>query len=127
MPSAAPRRSTDLPSPARSDESTVSAEARVLLRWPGEGTAGECDNFFLGAWRPHGTLRVEWGGTPPGCVERRGPNWFLASAPSPLHPRDTGLVHGEAKRPLGVAFRGYVLPHLHSYSPAEEVLAYWAS
>ena len=26
---------------------------------------------------------------------------------------------------MGVAFRGYVLPHLHSYSPAEEVLAYW--
>jgi hypothetical protein len=68
---------------------------------------------------------VEWVGTPPGCVERRGPNWFLASAASPLHSPDTGLVHGGAERSLGVAFRGYILPHLHSYSPAEEVLTYW--
>lgn len=27
----------------------------------------------------------------------------------------------------GLAFRGYVLPQLHSYSPESEVLAYWAS
>jgi hypothetical protein len=125
MPSASPPRSTPALNPGGAGQTTTGSEARLLLRWPGEGTAGECDNFFLGAWRPRDSLRVECVGTPPGCVERRGPNWFLASAASPLHPPDTGLVHGDAERSMGVAFRGYILPHLHSYSPAEEVLAYW--
>ena len=26
----------------------------IRFRWPGEGPAGECDNFFLGIWHPAG-------------------------------------------------------------------------
>lgn len=100
--------------------------ARVLFRWPGQPDAGQCDNFFLGAWHASQSLHVQWEGTATeGHIEQCGANWFLASAVSPLHPRRAGLVHGDALRSMGVAFRGYVLPHLHSYSSSEQVLAYW--
>jgi len=125
MPSASPPKLAPVPSPGGARQPLAGSQARVRLCWPGDLPASECDNFFLGAWHPSGSLYVEWEGTPPARVERRGPNWFLASAASPLHPPGTGLVHGGAARSIAVAFRGYVLPHLHSYSPADEVVTYW--
>src|SRR5215470_15405175 len=114
-----------VPNPRDGGQPPARPEACVVFRWPGAGIADECDNFFLGAWYPQGSLRVEWAGAPAGCVRRQGPNWFLASAASPLHAPDTGLIHGDVGRSSGVAFRGYILPHLHSYSATEEVLGYW--
>jgi hypothetical protein len=60
-------------------------------------------------------------------VQRVGSNWVLASAASPLHPAGTGLVHHTADRSLAVAFRGYVLPRLQSYSRSADVLGYWGA
>jgi hypothetical protein len=100
--------------------------ARVQFRWPCPDTAGASDNFFFGAWHPSRNLRVTLSGLPPvRYVERRGPNWLLVSAASPLHPAGTGLVHGSQDLSEAVAFRGYVVPHLHSYSPGHEILAHW--
>ena len=66
------------------------------------------------------------GSPPTEYVERRGPNWLLISAASPLHPPGTGLVHA-TEDAGGLAFRGYVLPHLHSYSAEAALLEYWTS
>lgn len=99
----------------------------IRFRWPGVGPGGECDNFFFGVWHPHRTIRVELVGTPAGmCTHRRGRNWLLASAVSPLHPPGTGLLHAAPEGSLAVGFRGYILPRLHSYSSSADILAYWA-
>jgi len=101
-------------------------EASVRFRWPGEGPGGECDNYFLGIWHPRRMVRLRWSGLPSGAVvSRRGPNWFLASASSPRHGTPVGLVHATPEDSGAVAFRGYVLPGLHSYSPSADILSYW--
>jgi hypothetical protein len=106
---------------------TNTPDVRIQFQWPSPDANGSCDNFFFGAWHPSRNLRVAMVGLPPTAyAERRGPNWLLISAASSLHPPGTGLVHGTEDLG-GLAFRGYVLPQLHSYSPESEVLAYWAS
>jgi hypothetical protein len=98
---------------------------RLRFRWP-DDEAPESDNFFVGVWHPSRTIEVEWrAASSPESVFRHGPNWFLASASSPLHPTGTGLLHSAPDRSIAVAFRGYVLPRLQSYSSSEEVLDYW--
>jgi hypothetical protein len=98
----------------------------IRFRWPGEGPAGECDNFFLGIWHPCRTIRVELThGPSPRHAYRRGPNWWLASALSPLHPVGTGLLHVTPDKVFAVGFRGYILPRLHSYSSSADILEYW--
>jgi len=111
--------------PESERQSTVTGRVRILFRWPGEAQTGQHDNFFLGAWHPSRQLHVQGEATAPQRVEQRGPSWFLASAASPVHSWGTGMVHTDAEQGMGVAFRGYVLPGLHSYSPAKQVLAYW--
>ncbi len=101
-------------------------EASVRFRWPGEGPDGECDNFFLGIWHPRRMVRLRWSGVPSvAVVSRRGPNWFLVSASSPRHATPVGLVHAAPEDSGAVAFRGYVLPGIHSYSPSSNILSYW--
>jgi hypothetical protein len=98
----------------------------IRFRWPGQGPSSECDNFFLGVWHPRRRIQVEWVGTPSAPhVSRRGPNWLLASAASPVHPAGTGLVHA-GQDGSGAAFRGYIVPRLHSYAPGPDILQYWA-
>lgn len=100
-------------------------ELRIRFRWPGQGPSGECDNFFLGVWHPRRRIQVEWVGAPSvPYVSRSGPNWLLASAASPVHPTGTGLVHG-GENGSGAAFRGYVVPRLHSYASSADILQYW--
>lgn len=102
----------------------MSGTERITFRWPGEGPSGECDNCFVGIWHPRKPLVVQWSGGPPaGFVHHHGPNWSLASIGSPLHPHGAGLVHYD--KSLAVAFRGYILPSLHAYSPTREILQYW--
>ena len=99
----------------------------IRFRWPGEGPAGECDNFFLGIWHPSRPIRVELTDSPSVPIAyRHGPNWFLASALSPLHPAGTSLLHEAPGSSFAVGFRGYVVPRLHSYSSSAEILGYWA-
>jgi hypothetical protein len=102
-------------------------ELPIRFRWPGEGPAGECDNFFLGIWHPFRTIRVELTDGPSApIVHRYGSNWFLASAVSPLHPVEAGLLHETPGTSFAVCFRGYVIPRLHSYSSSAHILEYWA-
>jgi hypothetical protein len=97
----------------------------IRFRWPGQGPSGECDNFFFGVWHPRRRIRVEWVGVPSvPYVSRGGPNWLLASAASPVHPAGTGLVHA-GENGSGAAFRGYIVPRLHSYASGADVLQYW--
>ncbi len=49
----------------------------------------------------------------------------MASAASPLHAAGTGLIHENPDASCAIAFRGYVLPRLHSYSSSENILGYW--
>jgi hypothetical protein len=106
---------------------TEAPDVRIEFQWPSPDANGSCDNFFFGAWHPSRNLRVAISGLPPTAyTERKGPNWVLVSAASPLHSPGTGLVHG-TENSGGVAFRGYVLPQLHSYSAQNEVLTYWAT
>ena len=102
-------------------------ELAIRFRWPGQGPAGECDNFFLGIWHPSRTIRVELTDSPSvPIVQRYGSNWFLASAASPLHPVGSGLLHVNPRTSFAVGFRGYVIPLLHSYSASADILEYWA-
>jgi len=110
--------------PLRTDAPRV----RVQFQWPGADATDGTDNFFFGAWHPSRSLRVTMSGVPPSAyTERRGFNWLLVSAASALHATGTGLVHGTRDRSEGVAFRGYVFPRLHSYSPDAEILTYWGT
>jgi hypothetical protein len=99
---------------------------RIRLDWPESSLPGISDNFFLGVWHPHSNILVQTGqsATYP-CVTREGTNWFLASAESPLHPSGTGLTHYTEPKACAVAFRGYVHPALHSYSPPQAIVEYW--
>ena len=107
---------------------TEAPRVRVQFQWPGPEAADGTDNFFFGAWHPSRSLRVSMVGVPPAAyTERRGFNWHLISAASPVHPTGTGLVHATRDRSEGVAFRGYVLPGLHSYSPDAEIVKYWTA
>jgi len=91
----------------------------LRLHWPALGPGGECDNFFLGAWHPARSLAVEWiGAGHPGTARLSGRNWTLASATEPR--QGLGLVHRD-DRGGGIAFRGYVLPDVHSYSPSAAI------
>src|SRR6266404_6599000 len=94
------RERTSIPTPpscGRDGLSTMSSDGAALgrglpdlpirFRWPGQGPSSECDNFFLGVWHPRRRIQVEWVGTPSAPhVSRRGPNWLLASAASPVTP-----------------------------------------
>lgn len=95
--------------------------------WPGQGPAGEIDNFILGAWQPGGTLHVRFRDTPSSITWCAGDNWVLASATSPLHEGGAGLVHVAPDGSTAVGFRGYVFPDLHGYSEPERILRYWTS
>lgn len=101
---------------------------RIGFRWPRPGPVVASDNFFLGAWHPERDLVVSWEGEPPAPVATMSArNWALASALSPLHAAQGSLVHRSADGRDALAFRGYVVdPPLHSYSPAERLLGYWA-
>lgn len=108
----------------RKSESLPAVDIR--FRWPGQGPAGECDNFFLGVWHPHRPIHVDWtGAASVDHVARRGPNWLLASAVSPHHPAGTGLVHAASDASGAAAFRGYIVPRLHSYAASRDILQYW--
>jgi hypothetical protein len=102
-------------------------DVHLQFRFPGEDRAGERGNFFLGVWHPRLTIHVDWADEPSqrSVVSRKGPNWLLASAASPLHRAGTGLVHEADDQHDAAAFRGYIVPRLHSYSPSREVLGYW--
>jgi len=92
----------------------------IAFRSPEPGPDGEIDNFIVGAWHPERSLRLTLSGAPGVPITwQNGPNWFMASAAAPRDQR--GLVH---PTPEGgcVALRGYLLPGVHSYSPAETIL-----
>jgi asparagine synthase len=96
---------------------------RLRVRLPVAGPCGERDNFFVGAWHPVRSLSVDWTGFDGPSVTRiGGRNWVLASATEPR--RGLGLVH-QAPWGGGAAFRGYVLPDVHSYSPGEAICKSW--
>lgn len=98
----------------------------LRFTWPPPVPGHAIDNFFVGIWHPHRAITVS---TPPAATqyaEDRGANWWLASAVSPVHPADTGLVHAHQGHGHAVAFRGYVVePALHSYSSGADILHYW--
>ncbi|SRR5581483_2671687 len=98
----------------------------ICFTWPGDPPSGAGDNYFLGLWHPYRSIRVEWSvdSRIPHTV-RSGSNWFLASAASPVHPPGTGLVHYSATATFAVAFRGYIFPDIHSYSPDNVLIRYW--
>jgi hypothetical protein len=103
--------------------SPSAAPLRLRVRWPTPGPGGECDNFFVGAWHPTRSLAVEWAGPKlPSMMRLDGRNWTLASATEPR--RGLGLVHSDDQGG-GIAFRGYVLPDAHSYSPGEAIRKLW--
>src|SRR5262245_1807001 len=96
---------------------------RLRIRLPAPGPSGEVDNFFVGAWHPSRPLSVDWTGSKNSSVARvSGRNWSLASATEPR--QGLGLVHQDA-RGGGTAFRGYVLPDVHSYSPSAVICSSW--
>lgn len=98
----------------------------IDFHWPGDIPSRASDNYFLGLWHPHRPIQVDWSSpTTAPHITRHGLNWFLASAKSPLHPADTGLVHGDPTSSCAVGFRGYVFPHLHSYSHDKDLFHYW--
>jgi hypothetical protein len=106
----------------------VQSSSSVRCRWPSAGPSGERDNFFVGIFQPNANLQVVWeDARSAGVQSRQGPGWAMAGATSPLHSGGIGLVHAARDNSSAVAFRGYVLPRLHSYSPDEEILRYWAS
>ena len=94
---------------------------RLRTRFPAVGPGGERDNFFIGAWHPGRSLSVDWIGFEGPVTRIDGRNWVLASATEPG--RGLGLVHEDGLG--GTAFRGYVLPDVHSYSPAENICRSW--
>ena len=98
------------------------APVRLRIRWPALGPGGERDNFFVGAWHPTRSLQIEFidAGHPP-TARVSGHNWMLASATEPR--RGAGLVHRDDRG--GMAFRGYVMPDVHSYSPATAIRRCW--
>lgn len=99
---------------------------RFHFQWPDDAPSHTIDNFFFGLWHPHQSVCVEMTQSPVRpCVHRRGSNWFLASAVSPFHQATTGLVHSAPESSFAVGFRGYVLPHLQSYSPSSNIREYW--
>jgi hypothetical protein len=123
-----------MPSAARPDlgagersRGLLGPEVRLAVRWPSRPPGAHDDNVFLGAWHPWRRLRVDWTDRSPTAVERSGPNWTLVSTASPLHPEGTGLVHQAPDRSTAVAFRGYVLPALHSYSSGSDITGYWGT
>ncbi len=86
---------------------TDAPRVRVQFQWPGPDATDDTDNFFFGAWHPSRSLRVTMSGVPPtACTERRGFNWLLISAASPVHPNGTGLVPATSQRPEGLALSG---------------------
>jgi hypothetical protein len=100
---------------------TQEVPLRLRVRWPAPGPGAGLDNFFVGAWHPARSLSVDWTAFEHPSVTRiGGRNWVLASAIEPCH--GLGLVHPD---PDGgaTAFRGYVLPDVHSYSPSEAIRA----
>ena len=99
------------------------APLRLRVRWPAPGPGGESDNFFVGAWHPTRSLAIDWRGPEhPSILRLAGRNWLLASATEPR--RGMGLVHGDDQGG-GIAFRGYVLPDIHSYSPEAAIRKSW--
>ncbi len=98
------------------------APLRLRFRWPGSTPGGAGDNFFIGAWIPSRPLSVEWASERPPMTLVSGRNWILASAMEPR--QGMGLVHRDNSG-KGIAFRGYVLPDVHSYSPAKAIGKCW--
>ena len=116
------------PSAVRPSRSSAPTVVHMQFEWPRSNSAGLSDNFFLGAWHPSRPLRVDVCGTPPTAhIARTGRNWILLSAASPSHPPGTGLVHQAEDGSSAVAFRGYVLPQLHSYSADADIVTYWGT
>ena len=96
---------------------------RLRLHWPGLGPGGECDNFFFGAWHPARSLAIDWTDFDyPSIARLGGRNWMLASATEPRN--GLGLVHRD-DHGGGIAFRGYVFPDVHSYSPSAVIHECW--
>jgi asparagine synthase len=99
------------------------APLRLRIRWPGLGAGGECDNFFVGAWHPSRSLAADWIDFENRRVTHlEGRNWVLASATEPR--QGLGLVHRDDVGGA-VAFRGYVLPDVHSYSSSAAIRKSW--
>lgn len=98
------------------------APLRLRIRWPGPTPCGAGDNFFIGAWIPSRPLGVEWAGERPPMTHVSGRNWILASATEPR--QGMGLVHRDDSG-KGIAFRGYVLPDVHSYSHTKAIGKCW--
>lgn len=95
---------------------------RLRLHWPEARPDGATDNFFLGCFNPTCRLSVSWDRAPTTAVAtRHGPNWFLASA---ISPEGQGLVHASLSRGA-VAFRGYVLPDIHTYTSSTTIESNW--
>ncbi len=109
---------------AMSEEALVSPEGARHFRvhWPPAQPEGGSDNFFLGVFDARRSLHVSWAEAPGFPITAlRGRNWFLASAVSPEH---LGLVHADGSGGA-VAFRGYVLPDIQSYSSSAAIACYW--
>ena len=96
---------------------------RLRIRLPALGPHWERDNFFVGAWHPARSLSVDWANSEDPSITWTGRrNWVLVSATEPR--QGLGLVHQDAWGG-GTAFRGYVLPDVHSYSPGAVICESW--
>ncbi len=114
----------------------VTQRLRICFQWPDFPDSSFHEEFFLGAWHPSAQLQIDWStpGFPP-VSARSGANWFLLSSRASFQPAESSLVHvpnaaysSDAREEVeAVAFRGYLLaPPIHSWSPADEILAYWS-
>ena len=105
--------------------SALDTPLRLRIRWPAPVPDGQCDNFFVGAWHPSRSIAIDWtdsSNNKLSIARLSGRNWFLASATAPRN--GAGLVH-RTDSGGGIAFRGYVLPDVHSYSQSAAIHKCW--